>query len=175
MTRISAAALAALLLVAGACAKGDDSASDSAADTTATTIGPVPSDSVMPLAPGALMSPESASRQELASLPGMTPALADSIVARRPIASMLVVDSILGRTLSEAQRDTIYARMFKPIDLNAATDAEIQLIPGIGRRMLHEFKEYRPYDGIARFRREMGKYVDSTEVARMEKYVRVEP
>ena len=25
--------------------------------------------------------------------------------------------------------------------------------------MLREFKEYRPYDGIERFRREIGKYV----------------
>ena len=44
---------------------------------------------------------------------------------------------------------------------------------GIGSRMLREFKEYRPYDNIARFRREMGKYVDSTEVARLEQYVKV--
>jgi len=37
--------------------------------------------------------------------------------------------------------------------------------------MLHEFKEYRPYDNIARFRREIGKYVNEKEVARLERYV----
>jgi DNA uptake protein ComE-like DNA-binding protein len=125
-------------------------------------------------AAGALIDPSTASREQIAALPGMTPALADSIIARRPIASMLVVDSILGRSLSEAQRDTIYSRMFTPIAINTASDAEILLIPGIGSRMLREFKEYRPYDNIARFRREMGKYVDSTEVARMEKFVKVQ-
>jgi len=39
--------------------------------------------------------------------------------------------------------------------------------------MLREFKEYRPYSDIERFRREIGKYVDKTEVARLEQYVAV--
>lgn len=50
-------------------------------------------------------------------------------------------------------------------------DDEILSIPGIGKRMLHEFKEYRPYKAIGQFRREIGKYVDKQEVARLEKYV----
>ena len=58
-----------------------------------------------------------------------------------------------------------------PVNLNTATDAEILAIPGVGPRMLHEFKEYRPWTSIAQFRREIGKYVDKTEVARLEKYV----
>ena len=59
----------------------------------------------------------------------------------------------------------------KKIDLNTATDAEILAIPGIGPRMLREFKEYRPYKSMDQFRREIGKYVDKAEVARLEKYV----
>jgi hypothetical protein len=39
--------------------------------------------------------------------------------------------------------------------------------------MLHEFKEYRPYAQIERFRREMAKYVDAAEVARLERYVSI--
>lgn len=39
--------------------------------------------------------------------------------------------------------------------------------------MLREFKEYRPYPQIEKFRREMGKYVDKTEVARLERYVSI--
>ena len=50
---------------------------------------------------------------------------------------------------------------------------EILLIPGVGDRMAHEFEEYRPYDGIERFRREIGKYVDANEVARLEQYVTI--
>jgi DNA uptake protein ComE-like DNA-binding protein len=58
-----------------------------------------------------------------------------------------------------------------PININTATDAEILRIPGVGQRMLREFKEYRPWTSIAQFRREIGKYVDKAEVARLEKYI----
>ena len=57
------------------------------------------------------------------------------------------------------------------IDLNTATDAQILAIPGMGPRMLREFKEYRPYTSMDQFRREIGKYVDKAEVARLEQYV----
>jgi DNA uptake protein ComE-like DNA-binding protein len=58
-----------------------------------------------------------------------------------------------------------------PINLNDAKRSDILLIPGIGRRMAHEFEEYRPYSSIEQFRREMSKYVDDAEVARLEQYV----
>jgi len=48
------------------------------------------------------------------------------------------------------------------------------LIPGVGGRMAHEFEEYRPYSNIEQFRREIGKYVDEAEVARLEQYVTLE-
>ena len=35
----------------------------------------------------------------------------------------------------------------------------------------HEFEEYRSYRAMAQFRREIGKYVDDDEVARLEQYV----
>lgn len=121
---------------------------------------------------GALLDPNTAPREQLATLPGMTPALADSLVAKRPFKDMRDVDRVL-RSLSEQQRDTLYARMFLPLDLNKATAEELELIPGVGRRMRHEFEEYRPYKDIGQFRREIGKYVDEQEVARLEKYVRI--
>ena len=54
---------------------------------------------------------------------------------------------------------------------NDTRDADILSIPGAGKRMLREFKEYRPYANIEQFRKEIGKYVDKKEVARLEKYV----
>lgn len=59
------------------------------------------------------------------------------------------------------------------INLNTATDAELMSIPGMGPRMLREFKEYRPYTSIEQFRREIGKYVDKAEVARFEQYITI--
>ena len=61
--------------------------------------------------------------------------------------------------------------VFVPVNLNSASDADILSIPGTGKRMLREFKEYRPYTNIAQFRKEIGKYVDKKEVARLERYV----
>ena len=60
-----------------------------------------------------------------------------------------------------------------PININTATDAQILAIPGVGPRMLREFKEYRPYTSIDQFRREIGKYVDKAEVARLEQYITI--
>jgi DNA uptake protein ComE-like DNA-binding protein len=122
---------------------------------------------------GGMLDPNSASREQLAAVPGLGAALADSLVARRPFDTMLAVDSVLARQLSEAQRDSVYARLWKPLDLNSASAAEIELIPRVGARMRHEFEEYRPYRTIEQFRREMGKYVDDAEVARLERYVTI--
>ncbi|HEX5831396.1 MAG TPA: hypothetical protein VFY16_10480, partial [Gemmatimonadaceae bacterium] len=111
-------------------------------------------------------------REELLAVPGMSAAAADALLAGRPYASMVDVDRALAPLDADA-RKTVYARLWKPIDLNAAEGAEILLIPGVGPRMRHEFEEYRPYTSIAQFRREIGKYVDSTEVARLERYVMI--
>ncbi|HUQ19291.1 MAG TPA: hypothetical protein VM099_06725 [Gemmatimonadaceae bacterium] len=75
-------------------------------------------------------------------------------------------------TGSKTMNDT--ASGIKKINLNTATDAEILAIPGMGPRMLREFKEYRPYTSMEQFRREIGKYVDKKEVARLEQYVYIQ-
>ena len=81
-------------------------------------------------------------------------------------------DKLSELALNEEQRDAVYGRIFVPMNLNTASEAEMQLIPGVGDRMTHEFDEYRPWEGgILRFRREIGKYVDDEEVARLEQYV----
>jgi len=76
--------------------------------------------------------------------------------------------------VDDAELARLEQYVFVPIDLNTASDADILTIPGLGKRMLHEFKEYRPYKNIEQFRREMGKYVSKEEVARLERYVRID-
>jgi DNA uptake protein ComE-like DNA-binding protein len=123
---------------------------------------------------GALLDPNSATKEQLAAVPGMTAAAADAIVAGRPYQDMLAVDQVLAKSIPSADtRKTVYAKVWKPIDLNTAKGDEILLIPGIGKRMQHEFEEYRPYKSMDQFRREIGKYVDKAEVARLEQYVTI--
>ena len=164
---------AALVLCAALAACADDPDTDSAVVTDSAAVDSVAVSQPAAPAAGTLLDPDQATREELQALPGMSPELADSLVARRPFADMTAVDAVLAGSLTEAQRDTIYARLWKPLDPNTATDQEILLIPGVGDRMLHEFQEYRPWQNAAHFRREIGKYVDEQEVARLEKYIRL--
>lgn len=106
----------------------------------------------------------------LARLPHMNATLAKAALAKRPFKTIKDLDTALS-SLTKEQRTELYAKLFVPINLNTATDEEILLIPGIGNRMLREFKEYRPYTALAQFHREIGKYVDNTELARLEQYV----
>jgi DNA uptake protein ComE-like DNA-binding protein len=118
-----------------------------------------------------VLDANTASEKQLLGVPGLTPVLAKSLLERRPFLTMTDLDALLGQTLSREQRTDVYRRLFVQINLNTASDAEILLIPGLGNRMLGEFKEYRPYRALAQFRREIGKYVDDKELARLEQYV----
>lgn len=119
----------------------------------------------------ALLDPNDAARDQLLAADGLTEPAVDALIAGRPYGDMLEVDAVLARHLDEAQRETVYAAVWKPLDLNAATEAEILLIPGVEDRMAHEFEEYRPYRAMAEFHREIGKYVDEAEVERLARYV----
>jgi DNA uptake protein ComE-like DNA-binding protein len=160
-----------LTLLTAACAERSPEG-DQAADTSATATESI-------LAGGSVetsetfLDPNAVTRDQLLALPGMDSAAADAILRGREYENMLAVDGALASHLSETERDSLYTRLWKPIDLNRASADEILLIPGVGPRMRHEFEEYRPYNSIERFRREIGKYVDSAEVARLERYVTI--
>jgi DNA uptake protein ComE-like DNA-binding protein len=112
-----------------------------------------------------------ATEQQLSAIPQLTPALVKSVVARRPFSSITELDALLGQMLSQEQRTAVYGRLFVHLNLNTATREQILLIPNAGPRMVREFQEYRPYKALAQFHREIGKYVDDTELARLEQYV----
>ncbi len=101
----------------------------------------------------------------------VSPDAAKAIVDGRPYLSAMQLDEVLAKSLNKSERDALYAHVFRQIDLNNASEDEIMLIPGMSGRMAHEFEEYRPYTSLDQFRREIGKYVDDDEVARLEQYV----
>ncbi len=118
-----------------------------------------------------LVNPDLASEKELLALPHMNEAIVKGILERRPFLTMNDFNSFLSQSLKKEQLDAVYDRIFVQINLNTATDAEILMIPGMGKRMLGEFKEYRPYKTLAQFRKEIGKYVDQKVVDLLEQYV----
>jgi DNA uptake protein ComE-like DNA-binding protein len=108
----------------------------------------------------------------LATLPGMTPAIAKAVVARRPFATIVEANQFLQtQKLTPEQIAALYEKAFVHVNLNTGTAAEILLIPRAGKRMTREFEEYRPWVSFAQFDKEIGKYVDQAEVNRLKQYV----
>ena len=118
-----------------------------------------------------VIDPNIASERDLLALPNLNATLVKGIMDRRPFLSMTDLNAYLSQSLNKDQLTQLYGRMFIHINLNTASDAEILLIPNMGPRMLGEFKEYRPYRTMAQFNREIGKYVNATELARLAQYV----
>ena len=108
----------------------------------------------------------------LATMPGMTPAIAKAFVAARPFATIVDANTFLaGQKLTPEQLMALYQKAFVHINLNTGTAPEILLIPRVAKRMTREFEEYRPWVSMAQFDKEIGKYVDATEVNRLKQYV----
>src|SRR5262245_3969713 len=112
----------------------------------------------------------SGTREEILLIPGVGTRMLREFLEYRPYATLSVFHREIDKYVDDAELARLEQYVFVPIDLNKASDADILTIPGLGNRMLREFKEYRPYDGIERFRREIGKYVSKEEVARLERY-----
>jgi DNA uptake protein ComE-like DNA-binding protein len=112
-----------------------------------------------------------ATRDEILLIPGLGERMAHEFEEYRPYKALAQFRKEIGKYVDQKEVARLEQYVFVPINLNTATDADILSIPGVGQRMLHEFKEYRPYKAIEQFRREIGKYVSKQEVARMERYV----
>ena len=118
-----------------------------------------------------LLNANTASSEQITALAQLGEAEVETIMEARPFATIGQLHNVLSASLDEEQFDELYVKLFVPINLNTASEADILLIPGVGKRMAHEFEEYRPYKSMEQFRREIGKYVDEEEVARLETYV----
>ena len=120
-----------------------------------------------------LLNPNLATEQQLAAVPGLDAEAVGALLEARPFLRMADLHAVVAEHVGPEGHEAVYRALFVPIDLNDVTDDEILLIPGVGNRMLHEFEEYRPYAALAQFHREIGKYVDDEELARLAQYVYV--
>jgi DNA uptake protein ComE-like DNA-binding protein len=112
-----------------------------------------------------------APEKDLLAMPHMTPAVVKGLIEKRPFASITDLNAyLLSQKLTQEQANAFYEKAFVHINLNTATAAEILLVPGAGKRMAHEFEEYRPWRNYAQFDKEIGKYVSADQVARLAQY-----
>lgn len=164
-----AAAIAGAALALAACSDSAEDATDATAtDATAEAASDAPATAAEA---GVRLDANTATAAQLAGADGVSPELAEAIVAGRPYASVVELNARLLETLSPEAAAAVLVNVFVPVDLNTAAREEIALIPGMSDRMVGEFLEYRPYADMAEFDREIGKYVDEAEVARLRSYV----
>jgi len=109
-------------------------------------------------------------REEIILIPGAGARMAREFAEYRPWRNWAHFDKEIGKYVPQTEVDRLKQYVFIPINLNSATDDLFLTIPGVGARMVREFKEYRPWTSQAQFQKEIGKYVDQKEVARLWRY-----
>ena len=112
-----------------------------------------------------------ATAEEIMVIPGAGKRMAHEFEEYRPWRTWAQFQKEIGKYVDQQEVARLAQYAFIPININTASDADIQTIPGVGARMLHEFKEYRPWKSIEHFNKEIGKYVDAKEVRRLARYV----
>jgi len=112
-----------------------------------------------------------ATRDEILLVPGAGTRMAREFAEYRPWRTWGQFDKEIGKYVAAAETARLAQYAFIPVNLNTATDEDILSIPGAGKRMVREFKEYRPWKTMEQFYKEIGKYVDDKEVKRLARYV----
>ena len=110
-------------------------------------------------------------RDEILLIPGAGTRMAHEFAEYRPWRTWGQFDKEISKYVGQPETDRLKQYVFIPVNLNTASDADILSIPGAGSRMVREFKEYRPWKTKGQFEKEIGKYVDAKEVARLWRYV----
>ena len=163
---IMTAALAGTALALTACGETTEDAADTETVADTETAATDAADEDM-----TVLNANDANAVSLSSIEGIDAELAQAIMAGQPYESIVDFNNVLTSSLTDEQAAAIRERVFVPVNLNEMTREQIDLIPGMDERMAHEFEEYAPYDDMAEFDREIGKYVDEEEVARFRQYI----
>jgi DNA uptake protein ComE-like DNA-binding protein len=115
-----------------------------------------------------------ATREEILLIPGAGNRMAREFPEYRPWKAWAQFDKEIGKYVGQQETDRLKQYVFIPVKLNAASDEDFLSIPGVGARMLREFKEYRPWKTKEQFEKEISKYVGPKETARLWRYMAIE-
>lgn len=109
--------------------------------------------------------------EEILLIPGAGKRMVREFAEYRPWKTWAQFDKEISKYVGQPETDRLKQYVFIPVNLNTASDEDILSIPGAGPRMVREFKEYRPWKTKQQFDKEIGKYVDAKETARLWRYV----
>lgn len=104
-------------------------------------------------------------------IPGVGDKMAHEFEEYRPYTSIAQFRREIGKYVDDAEVKRYESYVFVPVELNSASEDDIKALPGLSDKMVHEFLEYRPYDNMDRFYKEIGKYVDEKELDRLARLV----
>ena len=149
-------ALCALLVLSSCDFKKEESKTEAKEEVESTAV-----------TPATLLNANLASEASLLEA-GLSQEVVTSIMNERPFLAIESFVEVLG---ASSDLDAVFAKVFVPLNINETAEDTFKLIPGVGDRMAHEFEEYKPYVNLNQFRKEIGKYVDEQEVARLEQYI----
>jgi DNA uptake protein ComE-like DNA-binding protein len=116
-----------------------------------------------------------ATPEEILLIPGAGKRMVREFDEYRPWRNWAQFDKEISKYVGMPETNRLKQYVFIPLNLNTATDADFLTIPGVGPKMVHEFKEYRPWKTQAQFEKEIGKYVDAKEVARLWRFMTIVP
>jgi DNA uptake protein ComE-like DNA-binding protein len=113
-------------------------------------------------------------KDEIMLIPGAGARMVREFGEYRPWVSWAQFDKEISKYVGQPETDRLKQYVFIPVNLNTATKEQIITIPGAGNRMVREFNEYRPWKTKEQFEKEIGKYVDAKEVARLWRFVYIQ-
>lgn len=115
-----------------------------------------------------------ATREEIVLIPGAGRKMAHEFDEYRPWKSWKQFEKEIGKYVGKDEVARLAQYCFIPLNLNTASEEDFMTIPGVGKKMAHELQEYRPWKSKEQFEKEIGKYVDAKEVARLWRFVVIE-
>ena len=122
----------------------------------------------------ALIDPNTATMDELSAISFLSADKVQAIIDNRPFATPSELHAAIdGANMSPEELFAIYSAVFVKVNLNTGKNEDFQLVPTTlsARKLAHEFEEYRPYEKMDDFSREMKKYVSEKEVMFLQRFV----
>ena len=125
--------------------------------------------------PAVRININTASEEQLLTIPGVGTKIADELMEYRPFTTKEQFETELGKYLDAEALAALESHITLGLaNMNTSSEEELLTVPGVGEKVLDEILEYRPYTVLTQFEKELGKYFDEQTIADLEFYISLE-